>query len=572
MEQRNILALGEHVLKATNHKRKHDTSLEHSEGNHVMVLSQHDPRKHLVRFDDGAQCKKSKAPSCGSGGILESYWNFKRSGLPVRVLFYQHGDWSDFPEDVVNLAQREFQFKRPITTAVFQNKHILLDFIHMICLDYEMTINTPLAWIDDHGKGFYPDLSAGLYMSKPSKHEKGEATERAGMSTSVAESSSSVSVGEVVSHGKRNNNIAEDNLEAHNKLDEAIDENKSGPSVHSNEYSSGIMQAATGKRNNGPRVDSAVQNLLLQGLGQRFKETDIIGIYRTPLLDQHGQVRSGLFQEEVQVAKTRRGNANVRYAWLPCSRGSMEEMMMRGALEIAKRQQGHTHGVGTCLAPANCSNSCARYSDFHEDGIIRMMLCRVIMGNVEVVLPGSQQFQPSNESFDSGVDDLQNPKHYIIWDANVHKQIYAEYAVIVKVPPMTNGYLVSKDRVSNISEITRSGSQDNLTTGEPMLPTMVPSAVEQEAPKLRRAPRAPSSPWMPFSMLFAAISTKVPRSDMDLVIRYYEEFKRKKISRSDLVIRMRQIVGDQILVCTVMRLQQKFPLTAAAGLPRALRR
>ena len=118
----------------------------------------------------------------------------------------------------------------------------------------------------------------------------------------------------------------------------------------------------------------------------------------------------------------------------------------------------------------------------------------------------------------------------------------------------------------------------------------MPYAVEQEAPKLRHAPRAPSSPWMPFSMLFAAISTKVPRSDMDLVIRYYEEFKvvnvlflpicgfrldsyaysgmltiayliiakqSKKISRSDLVIRMRQIIGDKILVSTVMRLQQK---------------
>jgi hypothetical protein len=31
----------------------------------------------------------------------------------------------------------------------------------------------------------------------------------------------------------------------------------------------------------------------------------------------------------------------------------------------------------------------------------------------------------------------------------------------------------------------------------------------------------------------------------------------KKISRSDLVIRMRQIIGDKILVSTVMRLQQK---------------
>ncbi|XP_039825285.1 inactive poly [ADP-ribose] polymerase RCD1-like isoform X2 [Panicum virgatum] len=575
MEQRNILVLDEHVLKATDRKRKHETATECAEANDAMGVQckkfneANDPRKHLVRFDDRAQCKKSKVTSCGSGGILESYWNFKTSGLPVRVLFYQHGDWSDFPEDVVNLAQQDFQLKRPITTAVFQNKHILLDFIHMICLDYEMTTNNPLAWVDDHGKGFFPDLSAVLYTSKPSQLEKGEAAEHAGMSTSVAESSSSVSVGGVVSYDKRIYNIVEDKLQTHNKLAGAIGENKSGSSIHLNEYSSGTVQAATGKRNSGPRVDSAVRKLLLQGLGQPFKEKDIIGIYRTPLLDQHGQVRSGLFQEEVEVTKSRRGNANVRYAWLPCSRDSMEEMMMQGALEIAKPQQVHTLGLGTCLAPANCSNSC--YSDFHEDGIIRMMLCRVIMGNVEVVLPGSNQFQPSNESFDSGVDDLQNPKYYIIWDANVHKRVYAEYAVIVKVPPMINEYLVSKDSVSNISEIISSGSPDNLTKGD-RFQTLVSSAVGQEAPKLWRAPRAPSSPWMPFSMLFAAISTKVPRSDMDLVIRYYEEFKSKKISRSDLVIRMRQIIGDKILVSTVMRLQQKFPPMAAAGLPRALGR
>ena len=363
MDQRNILVLDGHVLKATDRKRKHETATECAEANDAMGVQckkfneANDPRKHLVRFDDRAQCKKSKVTSCGSGGILESYWNFKTSGLPVRVLFYQHGDWSDFPEDVVNLAQQDFQLKRPITTAVFQNKHILLDFIHMICLDYEMTTNNPLAWVDDHGKGFFPDLSAVLYTSKPSQLEKGEAAEHAGMSTSVAESSSSVSVGGVVSYDKRIYNIVEDKLQTHNKLAGAIGENKSGSSIHLNEYSSGTVQAATGKRNSGPRVDSAVRKLLLQGLGQPFKEKDIIGIYRTPLLDQHGQVRSGLFQEEVEVTKSRRGNANVRYAWLPCSRDSMEEMMMQGALEIAKPQQVHTLGLGTCLAPANCSNS-----------------------------------------------------------------------------------------------------------------------------------------------------------------------------------------------------------------------
>jgi hypothetical protein len=37
--------------------------------------------------------------------------------------------------------------------------------------------------------------------------------------------------------------------------------------------------------------------------------------------------------------------------------------------------------------------------------------------------------------------------------------------------------------------------------------------------------KAPISPWMPFSMLFAAISTKVSPNSMDLVISCYEEFK-----------------------------------------------
>jgi hypothetical protein len=57
--------------------------------------------------------------------------------------------------------------------------------------------------------------------------------------------------------------------------------------------------------------------------------------------------------------------------------------------------------------------------------------------------------------------------------------------------------------------------------------TVASSADEQHLPKYGRAPspRAPSSPWMPFSMLFASLSTKLPRSDMDLLHQYYEEFK-----------------------------------------------
>jgi hypothetical protein len=83
MEQRNVLALDEHSLNATICKRKHATAMEHPEGNDVMVFSQHDQRKHLVIFDERTKCKKSKLISCGSGVILESYWNFKTTGFPM---------------------------------------------------------------------------------------------------------------------------------------------------------------------------------------------------------------------------------------------------------------------------------------------------------------------------------------------------------------------------------------------------------------------------------------------------------------------------------------------------------
>lgn len=541
------MALDENVLKATDRKRKHEFSMKSADTDDAIGVSQHVPRQNLVMLDNEAVCKKFKMTSC-AGHILERYKNFKTSGLPMRVLYYQQGKWRDFPEHVVNLVQRDFQLKRPITNAVFQNQQILLDFMHMICLDSVTTTSKPIAWIDDHDNRFLPDLRAGLITSKPAQHGrsdpsgKSEAHQCTGISTAASGSSSSDYVDEVLSHVKKGNNVLEEKQKVHN------------------EAASGARHAATSKQNSGPRIDSAVRRLLLEGLSQPFSEKDIIGIYRTPMVDQQGQPRFNLFQKELEATKIQRGNANVRYAWLPCSKDAMEDMMMRGVLTTTKSLLGPLYGIGTHLAPANCANICASYSDVDENGIMRMMLCRVIMGNVEVVHPGSKQFQPTNGIFDSGVDDLQKPKHYIIWDANVHQHIYAEYAVIIKAPSMTNEYLVREDTASNISEIGNSGSPHSVIKGD-SFQTLASSADNQQAPKFGRAPspRPPSSPWMPFSMLFAAISTKVPRSDMDILHEHYEEFKRRKISRTDLVKRLRQIVSDKLLVSTVVRLQHKVP-------------
>jgi len=96
------------------------------------------------------------------------------------------------------------------------------------------------------------------------------------------------------------------------------------------------------------------------------------------------------------------------------------------------------------------------------------------------------------------------------------------------------------------------------------------SGGQYEAPMLGDSmEKAPSTPWMPFSMLFAAISTKVSRENMDMINKCYEEFKIKKISRVDLVKRLRHIVGDRMLISTIIRLQDKLPPVAKREAPNA---
>lgn len=77
--------------------------------------------------------------------------------------------------------------------------------------------------------------------------------------------------------------------------------------------------------------------------------------------------------------------------------------------------------------------------DVDEKGLVHLVLCRVILGNLERVQPESEQFQPSSGSFDNGVDNFQNPNYYIIWDVNMETHILPEYAVSFRLHSEVKG-------------------------------------------------------------------------------------------------------------------------------------
>ncbi|KAK1264007.1 putative inactive poly [ADP-ribose] polymerase SRO1 [Acorus gramineus] len=98
---------------------------------------------------------------------------------------------------------------------------------------------------------------------------------------------------------------------------------------------------------------------------------------------------------------------------------------------------------GMCFFPSNHSDGMGltaslKSCDVDDDGLHYMLLCRIIMGNMEEMQSGNQ-FCPRQENFDSAVDNLEKPKCYMIWSSQTKANIYPEFVISFKLAPYIRG-------------------------------------------------------------------------------------------------------------------------------------
>lgn len=74
-------------------------------------------------------------------------------------------------------------------------------------------------------------------------------------------------------------------------------------------------------------------------------------------------------------------------------------------------------------------------STVDEDGLRHLLLCRVIVGKAEEIPAGSNQFHPTSEEFDSGVDNLLSPNWFVIWPSHMNTHILPEFVVSFRTSP-----------------------------------------------------------------------------------------------------------------------------------------
>ncbi|KAJ7943871.1 Poly [ADP-ribose] polymerase [Quillaja saponaria] len=524
--------------------------------------------------NSGTQLKKT---------LLRCYSNYKKTGRPERLMFYQNGEWMNFPTDVVELVRKDLGVKKAAVEVEFNGRHLVLDFLHMYQMDLETGSQKPIAWIDEAGGCFFPevfsvdddgpyDLWQGIGKDQQSLFEDPSGSneiklhleieinevDQSNLKECSAESDAHVKYIQIGGKPANNQFIVEvedsSNKMPNTKTDESIKQTLE-MGFNSN------TKAVDGKLD----LDT-VQKVFINGM-KSVGSANLVGIYHCS--SDSMQARLELFQKQVEITKKCRGDPNVRYGWLASSKGELNTIMKFGLGHCGPSKIKSTYGVGVHLAAADCANTSASYCDVDENGVRYMVFCRVILGNMELLHRGTRQSLPSSNDYDSGVDDLQSPRIYIIWNMNMNTHICPEFVVSFKIPSDAEGNLVGSESKYNVSGVTvacqgpkghlqsESSIIDMGSVSQPFLDKG--RSKENTASLAASTPRAPKSPWMPFPMLFAAISNKVPSTEMDLINAHYEQFRAKKIGRDDFVKKLRLIVGDTLLRSTITKLQCKVP-------------
>ncbi|KAK4488829.1 hypothetical protein RD792_004619, partial [Penstemon davidsonii] len=171
-------------------------------------------------------------------------------------------------------------------------------------------------------------------------------------------------------------------------------------------------------------------------------EVNGVVIHRNSYSNPIGQAKMVVFRIfSKAVAEKRGGDANVKCAWYGGSRDEISGIIAYGF----SGNFGDGYGNGIVLSPANFPIDSAWRAVEDENGVRHMLLCRVALGNTELVSPGSDQIQPSSTDFDSGIDNPLAPRKYLVWRAYMNSFIFPNYIISFRTSstPGSNGIGIS---------------------------------------------------------------------------------------------------------------------------------
>ncbi|KAF5735035.1 hypothetical protein HS088_TW15G00534 [Tripterygium wilfordii] len=289
--------------------------------------------------------------------LRRCYSNFERSGVPQRILLYQNGEWTDFPQDLIRLVKKDLEAKKPAVEVDMDGDPYVLDFLHMFRLDLKRGLQQPISWIDEAGGCYFPEIydDADEYDCCQHQCEKDHELSYAGVHEIKLQLEINANGESKLKEcsGESDDVIEEIQGACNMKPDEKIIE-----VVETNKQMTASMTAGAISANEKLGSD-IVQKMFLDGM-MPSRGVEILDLYRCSSASMPARLE--LFEKQVEITKKYRGDANVHYAWLASSRGALSTIMMYGLGHYGPFITTSKYGIGVHLAAANCSG--ARFSSF----------------------------------------------------------------------------------------------------------------------------------------------------------------------------------------------------------------
>ncbi|KAJ3674064.1 hypothetical protein LUZ60_006056 [Juncus effusus] len=445
----------------------------------------------------------------GVSAMVQEFKNFKNSSEPSRFLFFQNGSWSDCSSEVFKQLHDGFVHGKATLEVEIDGNLFIFDFLRKIKVDSQTGATNSIAWIDTTGKCFFPKITLDGSKSIAPKSDNSIQTENDSNSSSN-------------SNPKRR--IRETIID-NNRFEERTDES---PEISSSISNSTISQGSNWKNtqivNREDKFYKVVEKLFLAGISRSSVATRYVvtRVQKCLHMGPIGALRLKAFQNRVQVFKSLRGEKCVKFGWYGTDLKDLESILEFGFGKSNNDLLGDkAHGIGVHLSPPHSPFASAMVAEEDENGERHIMLCRVITGRAERVGPGSTHYHPSSIEYDSGVDDVNNPNWYVIWNMYANTHIIPEYIVSFKIDKENRGV-----SVQNGERVKR------------------PSVVAHSTNLLLQFPN-----------IISAMKASLPRSSIQTLHLSFIRYKEGKINKDTFIRVLRSVAGDKLLVATIRKIR-----------------
>ncbi|CAL9041787.1 unnamed protein product [Musa banksii] len=429
-----------------------------------------------------------------------TYRNYLNSGLPRRILYYKRGEWTDFPESAREAIIDGFRHQMPCMVVYFGCELMLVDLLCMVMSNSKTKKHAYVAWIDEADRCFFPCLSFDGGVDEPSE-------EVSGVVSPLAYS-----------------------VPAPQMVTEVIAGDGNGPPAPE-------AKILNLRRDSGSFA--FMEKLFLSGMPSFVKPENVLCIYEYVPKDTNAQVQYQAFESQLRSTREKRGNANAKYAWFGSTTQEILRILTYGFGSAVAPTVGAAFGSGIYLTPYHRSFSSVNLCSVDGNGVQCMLLCQVILGNLEQVRPGSLQNSPSSDDYDSGVDDRKDPRCFVVWATHANTRVHPRSVVIFKLPPNLQEYFFDlsdfrfdKNPIRNIPRFNR------LSAPKHTFVSLPGHAINQQ---------------MPYTILYYKVQHHISPIEKELLFRHHVDFQKGALTSEKLLGKISVVLGDHLLVSTLKR-------------------